>query len=78
MYFLENVPFNRDVTKSVIFFMIVARGNLPMFEAVFQDIGYVFKIDVPSNELDIVLQNVTNIMINSDICKENCTHGKDV
>jgi len=61
----------RDVTQSIIFFMIV--GSLPMFEAVFGEIGYVFQINVPEDQLDLVLQNVTNIMINSDICTQNCT-----
>ena len=48
-------------------------GSLPMFEAVFGEIGYVFQINVPEDQLDLVLQNVTNIMINSDICTQNCT-----
>lgn len=61
----------RDATQSIIFFMIV--GSLPMFEAVFGDIGHVFQINVPEDELSLVLQNVTDIMINSDICNQNCS-----
>jgi len=61
----------RDATQSIIFFMIV--GSLPMFEAVFGDIGHVFQINVPEDQLSLVLQNVTDIMINSDICNQNCS-----
>ena len=61
----------RDQKKSIIFFMVVAYSNLALYQTTFGDIGHVLKIDVP--DLNPVLQEVTRIMIESDICKENCT-----
>ena len=64
----------RDQKKSVIFFMIVASSsNFPVFESTFGDIGYVFQINVPEPELNSVLERVTEIMVESDLCKMNCT-----
>ena len=61
----------RDQKRSIIFFMVVAYSNLALYQTTFGDIGHVLKIDVP--DLNPVLQEVTRIMIESDICKENCT-----
>merc|ERR1719450_226061 len=62
----------RDQKKSIIFFMIV--GNLTKFESVFGEVGHVFKIDVSPSDFNNVLQDVTKIMVDSDICKEACAY----
>jgi len=73
----EQIISLRDQKKSVIFFMIVASSsNFPTFQTTFGDIGYVFQINVHESQLNTVLEQVTEIMVESDLCKENCTASK--